>query len=65
MDSQEFRRRGTEMVEYICQYLDTLGERRVTPCVEPGYLRHLLPGRNFRVHVRFCKIAQNKIISNS
>ncbi|TMW45148.1 hypothetical protein DOY81_009772 [Sarcophaga bullata] len=43
MDSNEFRKRGAEMVEYICQYLDTLQERRVTPSVEPGYLRHLLP----------------------
>lgn len=31
------------MVEYICEYLETLPERRVTPSVEPGYLRHLLP----------------------
>ncbi|XP_001656857.2 aromatic-L-amino-acid decarboxylase [Aedes aegypti] len=44
MDSREFRRRGTEMVEYICNYLETLEQRRVTPSVEPGYLRHLLPG---------------------
>lgn len=44
MDSQEFRVRGTEMVEYICKYMETLMERRVTPSVEPGYLRHLLPG---------------------
>lgn len=43
MDSNEFRKRGTEMVEYICQYLETLNERRVTPSVEPGYLRHLIP----------------------
>lgn len=43
MDSQEFRVRGTEMVEYICKYMETLMERRVTPSVEPGYLRHLLP----------------------
>lgn len=43
MDSQEFRRRGREMVEYICQYLETLEDRKVTPSVEPGYLRHLLP----------------------
>lgn len=44
MDSNEFRKRGTEMVEYICQYLETLGDRRVTPSVEPGYLRQLIPG---------------------
>ncbi|XP_055317944.1 tyrosine decarboxylase isoform X2 [Sitodiplosis mosellana] len=43
MDSKEFRVRGTEMVEYICKYMETLMERRVTPSVEPGYLRHLLP----------------------
>lgn len=44
MDSKEFRKRGTEMVEYICQYLETLEDRRVTPSVEPGYLRNLIPG---------------------
>lgn len=44
MDSNEFRKRGTEMVEYICQYLETLEDRRVTPSVEPGYLRNLIPG---------------------
>lgn len=43
MDSKEFRLRGTEMVEYICKYMETLNSRRVTPSVEPGYLRHLLP----------------------
>lgn len=43
MDSNEFRRRGAEMVEYICKYMETLEDRRVTPMVEPGYLRHLLP----------------------
>lgn len=43
MDSKEFRKRGTEMVEYICQYLETLEDRRVTPSVEPGYLRGLIP----------------------
>lgn len=43
MDSAEFRVRGCEMVEYICQYLEGLTERRVVPCVEPGYLRHLIP----------------------
>lgn len=43
MDSNEFRKRGTEMVEYICQYLETLEDRQVTPSVEPGYLRSLIP----------------------
>lgn len=44
MDCNEFRKRGGEMVEYICQYLETLEERRVTPSVEPGYLRKIIPG---------------------
>ncbi|XP_044734644.1 aromatic-L-amino-acid decarboxylase-like [Chrysoperla carnea] len=43
MDSQEFRIRGKEMIEYICDYLDTISTRRVTPSVEPGYLRDLIP----------------------
>ncbi|XP_017768244.1 PREDICTED: aromatic-L-amino-acid decarboxylase-like [Nicrophorus vespilloides] len=43
MDVEEFRERGKEMVDYICQYMQEMGERRVTPAVEPGYLRKLLP----------------------
>lgn len=43
MNSEEFRVRGTEMVEYISNYIDTLRERRVIADVEPGYLRPLLP----------------------
>ena len=43
MDSSEFRVRGQEMVDYICNYLEGVGSRRVTSTVEPGYLRPLLP----------------------
>ena len=43
MDSEEFRQRGREMVDYIATYLDNISERRVTPNIEPGYLRPLLP----------------------
>lgn len=43
MDIEEFRERGKEMVEYICEYLGSLERRRVTANVEPGYLRPLLP----------------------
>lgn len=43
MDVNEFRVRGKEMVDYICNYMDTLESRRVTPSVEPGYLREVLP----------------------
>ncbi|XP_034950094.1 tyrosine decarboxylase-like [Chelonus insularis] len=43
MNIDEFRVRGKEMVEYICQYLWSIESRRVTANVDPGYLRPLLP----------------------
>ncbi|XP_012265736.1 tyrosine decarboxylase-like [Athalia rosae] len=43
MDVEEFRVRGKEMVEYICQYLGNMESKRVTADVDPGYLRPLLP----------------------
>ncbi|XP_024423758.2 histidine decarboxylase [Desmodus rotundus] len=43
MEPEEYRQRGKEMVDYICQYLSTVRERRVTPDVRPGYLRAQLP----------------------
>lgn len=43
MDTEEFRVRGKEMIDYMCSYVDTLSSRRVTPSVEPGYLRKILP----------------------
>ena len=54
MDSKDFRKNGTEMINYIAEYMETLSCRRVTPIVEPGYLRKLLPkyapkqGESFR-----------------
>ncbi|XP_007517397.1 histidine decarboxylase isoform X1 [Erinaceus europaeus] len=43
MEPEEYRERGKEMVDYICQYLSTVRERRVTPDVQPGYLRAQMP----------------------
>ncbi|CAG2115603.1 unnamed protein product, partial [Medioppia subpectinata] len=43
MDTNEFRRRGKQMVDYIADYLETISQRRVTPDVEPGYLKDFLP----------------------
>jgi len=43
MDAEEFRQRGKEVVDYVAKYLDTIEDRRVTPTVEPGYLKDLLP----------------------
>ncbi|ROT63150.1 hypothetical protein C7M84_018975 [Penaeus vannamei] len=43
MNSEEFRKRGKEMVDYIANYMDTIENRRVTPAIEPGYLKDLVP----------------------
>lgn len=43
MNVEEFRVRGKEMIDYICEYMGNIGEKRVTPNVEPGYLRDLIP----------------------
>ncbi|XP_066491107.1 histidine decarboxylase [Tiliqua scincoides] len=43
MDQEQYRQRGKEMVDYICQYLTNVRERRVSPDVQPGYMRDLLP----------------------
>ncbi|XP_028679305.1 histidine decarboxylase [Erpetoichthys calabaricus] len=43
MQSEEYIRRGKELVDYIATYLSTIRERRVTPDVQPGFMRALLP----------------------
>ncbi|CAG7822181.1 unnamed protein product [Allacma fusca] len=45
MDSTEFRKRAQELVEYIIRYQETLETRRVTPNVQPGYLKSLIPSQ--------------------
>ncbi|VVD03552.1 unnamed protein product, partial [Leptidea sinapis] len=42
-DTNDLPLRGKEMVDYICKYMNTLPSRRVTPAVEPGYLRECMP----------------------
>ncbi|CAH1099325.1 unnamed protein product [Psylliodes chrysocephalus] len=43
MDTDEFRHIGKDMIDYICSYRENINTRRVTPNIEPGYLRKLLP----------------------
>ncbi|XP_039991372.1 histidine decarboxylase [Xiphias gladius] len=43
MQTEEYNRRGKELVDYITQYLGSIRERRVIPDVKPGYMRELLP----------------------
>lgn len=42
MDALEFRKRAVQIVDYICKYNETLKQRKVTPNVEPGFLRSLI-----------------------
>lgn len=34
---------GKELVDYITEYLTKIRDRRVTPDVQPGYMREMLP----------------------
>uniref|UniRef100_A0A1B6G856 Tyrosine decarboxylase n=1 Tax=Cuerna arida TaxID=1464854 RepID=A0A1B6G856_9HEMI len=43
MDTEEFRQRGKEMVDYMCEYMETVADRPVISTVQPNYLRSLLP----------------------
>ncbi len=43
MNADEFRVHGKKMIDFVAKYLDTIQERRVTPNVEPGYLKYLIP----------------------
>lgn len=43
MELPEFRNHAMKLIDYICEYKDTVVQRRVTPDVEPGYLQPLLP----------------------
>lgn len=41
--SKDFRIAGKEMVDYICDYLDTIEQRPPLAQVAPGYLQKLIP----------------------
>ncbi|KAG9510440.1 Tyrosine decarboxylase [Fragariocoptes setiger] len=44
MNTDKFRLYGRQLIDYIGDFADTIGKRRVTPLnIEPGYLRSLLP----------------------
>ncbi|XP_054706814.1 tyrosine decarboxylase-like [Uloborus diversus] len=43
MNTEEFRRKGCEMIDYIAEFQKSIALRRVTPTVQPGDVRKLLP----------------------
>ena len=43
MPFDEFRRHGHDLVDWVADYLETVGERPITPEAKPGDIRALLP----------------------
>lgn len=43
MSLEDFRVRGKEVIDFVCDYSEKLEGSRVTPDVEPGFLMHVLP----------------------
>ncbi|CAG7837202.1 unnamed protein product [Allacma fusca] len=43
MDAEGFKEFGTEMMNFITEYLEGIRERKVLSSVKPGYLRELIP----------------------
>jgi len=43
MDAEEFRVQGKKMIDFVAAYRDGIQDFRVTPTVEPGYLKALIP----------------------
>ena len=42
MDADAFRKYGKEMVDFIADYWERLGERSPMPDVQPGFMRDLV-----------------------
>ena len=43
MDDQEFRQRAHQLSDWMAEYIETVGSRRIVPDVAPGALRAALP----------------------
>jgi aromatic-L-amino-acid/L-tryptophan decarboxylase len=43
MSLEEFRRHGYELIDWVADYLETIGDRPITPDVKPGQIRAALP----------------------
>lgn len=42
MDSEQFRKHGKEMIDFVADYWDHLRDRRPIPDVQPGYIKDLV-----------------------
>ncbi|MEA3511580.1 MAG: pyridoxal-dependent decarboxylase, partial [Actinomycetota bacterium] len=43
MSSGDFRRHGYEVIDWLADYMEDVGNRPITPAVEPGEIRAMLP----------------------
>ncbi len=43
MSSDDFRRYGYEVIDWVADYMDSVEDRPITPAVEPGEIRSMLP----------------------
>ncbi len=43
MTPEEFRASGHQLIDWIADYIETVDERRITPDIEPGDVRTMLP----------------------
>ena len=43
MSSDDFRRYGYEVIDWIADYMDSVEERPIVPAVEPGEIRAMMP----------------------
>ncbi len=59
MNTDEFRKNGKEMVDYMANYLENIQKRRVIPGIEPGYLRHYLPSEPPQHAESFAKVMRD------
>lgn len=45
MNTEDFRKYGKLMIDYICDYAENIEKRDVAPTLDPGYLKQLIPDR--------------------
>ncbi|CAH0768330.1 unnamed protein product [Bemisia tabaci] len=43
METNELRKYGRATLDYLADYLENIKDRRVTPVVSPGWLKHQIP----------------------
>lgn len=53
MDSEEFRKYGKQLIDYIVDYQNNIRDRQVAPTLDPGYLKPLIPRKYIFVAIYY------------